>query len=439
MGPFDLAIGAIALASFILMARNMMASPDRLPLPRRQRGEAGPAIYVGPLPDRSPDPGMGARIAAIIRQAGVDATIAYTLVRADKPALVKRLEREIERVRLAYESTGSPRYQERLRVLERMYLDVVRSARPYTGGTVLIVWGGPGEVDARTVKTLIEAETGLELREYKGTIEEALQEAKSLVASGEPSLALPWIERPGERSIVLGVDPDYGALVALEWPRDFETHVGIIGPTGKGKTVLLLGLVSQLASPELEDRPSIVVIDPKGDLAGLVPRAVPDARAARSPLEAASRACAARGTIVLGPGPADQGAEAVRALLDCYVSGRAGHRTVLVVDEAWRYLGEAEAYIEASVRQGRSLGLHIVYSTQSFDDISSIVAENTGTLIVFGGTAESYKRKAESLGIPGSMLDVLPVGTAVVRRGERTVKTRIFNFQAYVEPAERTA
>ncbi len=441
MGLFDIFIGIIALASLALLVKNMAISPEILGTRKRRGGEGpGPLVYVGNLPSRKPDPAMGSRIAAIIRQSGLDATIAYTLIRADKPALIKRLEREIERARLAYESTGSPKYQERMRVLEKLYLDVVRSAKPYTGSTILVVWRGRERPhDARAVKTLIEAETGLELKEFRGTIEEALQQARSLVAGVEPNIALPWVERPGEDSIVVGIDPDHGALVALDWPKDFETHIGIVGPTGRGKTVLLLGIAAQLASSELGDRPSVVVIDPKGDLAGLIARAVPEAFTATSIEEAVREACSRRATVIIGPRLAGQGANAVRSLLECYVQGRARHRSVLVVDEAWRYLGDAEAYMEASVRQGRSLGLHIIYSTQSFEDIESIIAENTGTLIVFGGSAETHKKSAESLGIPARELEYLPVGTALVRIRGRTVKTRIFNFQGYLEPAERTA
>jgi len=443
MGPFDILLGALAAASLALMARNMLQSPS-IRVPTRARGgdsrvylrgrPVRPLVYVAGLPRGRPDPALGARIAALIRQSGLDATLAFTLLKASKPDLMKRLERDIEKARLAYEATGNPRYRERLASLRRLYMDIARSTRPYAGATVLIIWAEPGrESEARALKTLLEAETGLELKPHRGSVLQALLRSDSLLGSGPAALPVPWVESAGESSIAIGVDPDYGALVALEWPRDFETHVGIIGPTGKGKTVLLLGLAMQLSLPTLRERPGLVVIDPKGDLAPRVARLVPGAEYWDDPVSLAREACERRSTYILGPGPAERGAELVRAMLECYTRGEARGRTVLLVDEAWRYLGEAAEYMEATVRQGRSLGLHIVYSTQSFDDISETIAENTGVLIVFGGTAESYQRKASALGLPGEELAVLPVGTAIARIRGRTVRVRVFNFESYAE------
>ena len=443
MGPLDILLGALALASLGLMARNLLAT-ERIRVPVRPAGAeeavyirgrpVRPLIYTAGLPRDKPDPSMGARIAQIIRQSGLDATISFTLLRADKPDLLRRLEKDIERARLAYEATGSPRYRERLEVLQRMYTDIARSTRPYVGGTTLIIWADSGrEAEARAVKTLIEAETGLSFREHQKSLVSALLKHETLLGGEPPHLPLPWTGEPGENSVAIGVDPDYGGLVGLEWPRDFETHVGVIGPTGKGKTVLLLGLVMQLSLPSLPEPPAIVVIDPKGDLAEMVARGVPGTRVLSSPGEA----CEARAVYIVPPDTAENGGAVIRELLDCYTRGDARHRTVLVVDEAWRFLdGEAAKYIESSVRQGRSLGLHIVYSTQSFDDISETIAENTGVLIVFGGTAESYRRKAARLGIPGEDLSYLPVGTAILRRRGRTRRVRVFNFEAYLQPGD---
>ncbi len=441
MGPLDILLGVLALASLGLMARNLLAT-GKIRVPVRPPSGEGPVyvrgrpvrplIYTAGLPRDKPDAGMGARIAQIIRQSGLDATIAFTLLRADKPDLIRRLERDIERARLAYEATGSPRYRERLESLQKMYTDIARSTRPYVGGTTLIIWASSGqEAEARAVKTLIEAETGLSFREHSRGLVSALLEHDTLVGGEPPTLPLPWTSEPSENSVAIGVDPDYGGLVGLEWPRDFETHVGVIGPTGKGKTVLLLGIVMQLSLPSLPEPPAIVVIDPKGDLASMVSRSVPNARI----LSSAREACESRAVYIVTPSASEEGDSVIRELLDCYVRGEASHRTVLVVDEAWRFLsGDAVRYVESSVRQGRSLGLHIVYSTQSFDDISETIAENTGVLIVFGGTAESYRRKAARLGIPGEELSYLPVGTAILRRRGRTRRVRIFNFEAYLQP-----
>jgi len=66
-----------------------------------------------------------------------------------------------------------------------------------------------------------------------------------------------------ENSLILG-EVLQGYFQAFVAPQDLKTHVGIVGPTGGGKSKLLEHIFRQLASKE--DRPAIVLMDPKGDL-----------------------------------------------------------------------------------------------------------------------------------------------------------------------------
>jgi DNA helicase HerA-like ATPase len=94
----------------------------------------------------------------------------------------------------------------------------------------------------------------------------------------------------------------------------------------------------------------------------------------------------------------------------------------------------ASNYINDTVRQGRSLGLHIVYATQSFDDLEHNIVENTGVLIVFGSESTEYAKNAQKLGFDSSELMFLPVGVAFIRRRSKgTIPVRVFNFESYLK------
>src|SRR5215471_6074864 len=63
-----------------------------------------------------------------------------------------------------------------------------------------------------------------------------------------------------KRGLCLGTDPD-GEVIYLK-PKHLRTHLHIIGPTGQGKSRLLLWLFQLLCHT---GRP-IILVDPKGDL-----------------------------------------------------------------------------------------------------------------------------------------------------------------------------
>ncbi len=439
MSPLDVLIGVISIMTLIVMLRNLGVSGNIIDsVVRRDCSEeriqiqgktVEPVVYIADLPSKDNSNSLGIRLSSIIRHSGLNATLAYTLIRSDKSELLRRVEKDIERTRLAHEATKNPKYAERLRVLSRLYSDIARTLKPYTGSTILIVWKDENVSyeEIRAVKTLIEAETGLKFRRHRRGVLDALGSTTSIVASKPPHLDPLLVDRAGENSIVLGREPEYDALVTLDWPKDFETHIGIIGPTGRGKTVLMLGIIVQLSMlPDTLKPPSVIVFDPKGDLKRLLDRAPLDTY----PLKDVALPCVERGLYVVDDGLEH---EVLTAVLSCVHKGRNEHKIVVVMDEAWRYIEEASDYIVSSVRQGRSLGLHIVYATQSFDDIPEIVLDNTGTLIIFGGHSKGYAEKASRFGLNVETLNYLPIGTAILRRNSQNLTVQVFNFESYLK------
>jgi hypothetical protein len=101
---------------------------------------------------------------------------------------------------------------------------------------------------------------------------------------GEASM--PGVNRSGSRPLrpldavtgtgrVIGESafPGDGRKVVLP-VRDALQHLHVLGPTGVGKSTLLLGLIAQ----DIEARHGVVVIDPKGDLVGDVLERIPKSR-----------------------------------------------------------------------------------------------------------------------------------------------------------------
>ncbi len=453
MGVFDIIIGLISIISFILILRNTGYRSVRNTIAQHRPKHAGdgkiivdgkiltPVIYTGPpIPRERLDEGLPYRLAAIIRQARVNATIATTMMRINKDAALSRLERDIERARMAYEATRHVKYSEKLSVLEKLYRDIARSTAPYAGSLTLIVWLGESEPESRAeaVRSLFEAEMGVKLSKFNGSLSEALATTRDLMDNNGIAV-LPWDPVRGE-PIILGVHPDYGILYALSWPRDFQTHIGIIGPTGRGKTVLMALVAFQLNTKN-PGGTSIVILDPKGDLERLVEKSGIEIQELEE--ESYSLPCYQPGAYK----PAGRGKEKhenakrlLAALLDSAEQDACTIPVVVFVDEAWRFLGELENYMESSIREGRSRGLYIIYATQTPRDIPRNILDNTGVQIIFGGYTRSYTEDSQILGLKTEDLLYLPVGTAIVKKkGEPPFKVRVFNYEEYVKkPASRS-
>jgi len=94
-----------------------------------------------------------------------------------------------------------------------------------------------------------------------------------------------------------------------------------------------------------------------------------------------------------------------------------------------------------ALREGRSKGLHVIYATQSPDDLPDSILTNTGTLIVFGGYTRNYTESARRLGLDDSRkLLELPVGTAMVKiKDLPPIEARLIGFHEYVKRGGATS
>lgn len=75
------------------------------------------------------------------------------------------------------------------------------------------------------------------------------------------------------RTVARATAPGVTANLTLD-ARDALHHLHVLGPTGTGKSTLLVGLIAQ----DMEDGRAVVVVDPQGDLVRDVLERVPDAR-----------------------------------------------------------------------------------------------------------------------------------------------------------------
>jgi len=480
---FEVLIGILALASFILIARNMRVHGFQSGLRARVMGcdegssvevegkRLRPIIYVSEDILRDDTGTLGERLANLARSVRMNVTYATSLFHVERSALLARLEEEIKKAEFGYQATRHVRYSERLRFLKSLYNDVARSHAPYAYRYVVVVWAEEDrrEEDARAeaFRSMVEAEAGIRLRRVSSSILEALipgEDSPLLAGSqGYASLLANIVEPPG---IVVGRDPE-GRIVALSWPHDFETHVGIFGPTGRGKTVLLFGISSQLGarSDSMLDPFMVAVVDPKGDLAKMLaplasyvyrvgedsciqlPRleGLAEELLAEAGVEGRIRLCEGsllrRGLVVFDlsglPNEArDAAASAILVSLTVEASeGVLPGRVVLVVDEAWRLVQHGYRHMILALREGRSRGLYVVYATQNPDDLPDPVVSNTGTLFVFGGYTRAYTEAARRLGLDDARLLLrLPLGTAMLKlKDTPPLQVRVLGFHEYVK------
>ena len=489
---FEVIVGTMAVASLIMIIRNTRATGTlQVSIRRAVQGGGGedtaviyegveyePVIYVSEDPVRDESGRLGERLVNLARSVRVNVTYSTTLFRAEKGRLLSYIEDQIVKAQFAYQATRHVRYSERLRFLKELYNEVARTHTPYSYRLGVIVWiprGSPeAKAKAEAFKSMVEVEAGVKLERVKArNIIEAIIPEAGILGKATPSAVFAGTgEMPG---IVIGRDSD-GRLIVLDWPRDFETHIGVYGPTGRGKTVLLAGIAGQLASRSETrlDPYMVVVIDPKGDLARLLERmatrvykplpgyCVPVPRTEGMAESLLSKVLGGyptksvgvcegsilrRGLVVydLTHLPNEDRDIAASLLLTSLVIEASEHglpgRVVAVIDEAWRISsGEAIHFVWA-LREGRSKGLHIVYATQSPDDVPDAILTNTGTLIVFGGYTRSYTEAARRLGLDDARrLLELPVGSAMVKiKDLPPVEARLIGFHEYVKRGPRAS
>ncbi|MEB2837278.1 MAG: DUF87 domain-containing protein [Desulfurococcales archaeon] len=438
MDPFLAFIGAMSAASLALLLKGTFTQQAPRPSLAREgdlevsiEGERlHGVVYVSEdLPASERDPGR--RVFRIARDAGVSVSIVSSLYKVRRDRILSRLEESLARVEAAYSVSRSARLKSMLETLSSLYEEVALTSQPYWGSLGVVVWvpeGPEGLARAEAFKTLLEAELGITLKRVPGgsCMDAIAPPPGPRPASKASSLVMP----PRQHSVrgypvILGWRLDVeSAVYALDYPGDFAAHIGIVGPTGRGKTVLLAGVVAQLAAAsEAWGEPwRIVVVDPKGDLASLVSEI--------------------GGGRVEVYGPEVDAGEGVRVIGGLWSRRESlGGPVVVVVDEAWRHMSLEPSLFEAIAREGRSLGFHLVYAVQEPSDIPGAVADNTGTFIVFGGKTESYSELAARLGVRrlADELLELPVGEAIIaRRDSRPVPIRVVDFGKLLKTASTT-
>ncbi len=445
MDPLLVVTAGMGAASLALMLRNMLKQSRLAPEVGLVPDGLGVIVdgrrYVGVVYVADGQPARRASGEALVRTArsmGLTMTIAVSHVRLRKDRLLRTLESEMQRIELALASTGLAKYRERLKFLERLYAEVSRAHTPYASSIVIVVWVPQDKPEARAeaeaFRSLAEAELGVELREARLAGPEEL--AKALFSTVHPDVAANAAppgtepETGGEGVLVGRRSGDPSRLVQLDWPRDLEAHMGVVGPTGRGKTVLLAGLASQLTARLGR---LVVVVDPKGDMTSLL------GRVADKVLAGTRGAGAwAPGELVVynlsGLPQAGRGAAAASIVEEALDRAYRGEGAVLVVDEAWRLLSQDPRPLEAAVREGRSLGLHVVYAVQSPGDIPEVILENTRAYAVFGGPGRAYAEAVESLGLEPEGLTRMGVGEAVLKKAEAVERVVVFNFAKYLKP-----
>mgnify|MGYP001770651288 CR=1 FL=1 len=481
---FDIFLGGIAVATAVLMVRNLRSTGDFKFRFNVKHGDASGgelSVYVDGrrlvgipyvaegMPREGED--LPLRLARIVRSSRLSVTFISSMYSVSKSSLLKELEEEIRKVDFAYAATRYVKYRERLNFLESLYKEVMRSQVPYVGGFAFIVWVNPNDRDsqlnAEAFRDLVEAETQVTIRRADAS------DLSRLLTSLQPS----WVSERApvvanrrdindESGVVLGEDEDEpGNVVVLRWPDGFRVHIGVFGPTGRGKTVMLSGVAVQLAarSHTFGDPTAVVVIDPKGDLASLlsgvadsyvkpgldscVPMPRLDGVAARliesssetgegATVKVCSGQLSPKGLMVydLSGLPNEvrnvYGSLLVSSLALSASEGGLGGRVVLIIDEAWRFSKGSAVHMEFSLREGRSRGLYVIYATQLPSDVGRPIVDNTGYKIVFGGFTNYYIELGAQLGLERpEELKSLPVGHALLKdEVGRVRKVKIMNF-----------
>ncbi|MCX8195711.1 MAG: ATPase [Acidilobaceae archaeon] len=481
MSPIDVLIAFLALLSVALIVRNMIASGD-LRVPLWVRASSGLKAKIGGtsfkgyvlVAERVPagDEGASERLVELAKSLRISATFASTVLKVEAGKLLKYLEEEIKKAELAYAATKHVKYAERLRALQELYKRAAKDHKAYVGSLAVILWVPEGPEEARAVetfRTLAEAELGVTLRrtESDGSIASLLSHLPPLETSlNVKPLAISEKHVADKRGIIVGKRIDLEELFVLDWPKDFEAHLGVFGPTGRGKTVLLAGLSSQLGfqSESQLDPYMVAVIDPKGDLKALLSKAgakvvrvegcVPVPRTdgiaeelvkssretgwGKSKVKACEGSLLERGFVLydLADLPNEDRNVAASMILSSIVieaseKGLPG-RVAVVLDEAWRVAQGSAQHLIMALREGRSKGVHVIYATQSPSDVPQAVLDNTRVMVVFGGFTRNYVELARRLGLESSEhLLKMPVGEAFVKVGDSPpLLVSVYNYKA---------
>ncbi|AFZ70600.1 putative ATPase [Caldisphaera lagunensis DSM 15908] len=481
---FDFIIGIIAFVSIFLILKNMRSGTDlALPLKikPKKKGEvieyeingkkyAGIAYISDNLPRGGED--LPKRLIRIARSSRLSVSFISNMYNVNKSSLLKLIDEEMKKADLSFSTTNQTKYRERLRFLEDLYKEVARIGVPYIGSFGFIVWidkdDRDSELYAESFRSLVEAEAQIKTRRISN-IEEILSITNPMDTIDEStSFAITSADDIGEyEGIVIGEEYDeHGKTVLLSWPDHFKHHIGIFGPTGRGKTVLLAGIAMQLSliSSITKNPQSIIVIDPKGDLSSLLRKnadfyiepgindcvKIPRMNGLANKLIESSMKTGEGGKINLCEGHMEKKGLMVYNLSkmpnetrNVYASllisslalqaSEEGFSTplVLIIDETWRIVNNSYFHLEFAMREGRSKGLYTIYATQIPSDVGKNIIDNTGVKVIFGGFTNYYVDISQQIGIENAdILKELPVGHMILKienNREKTVKVIDFN------------
>ncbi len=448
MAVIDYLIMVLMAASALVIYRNLSSEKLRLKVrgPREDFSINGRSVKPYVLfveGDEALSEVKARRLSEVLASIGVDSAVVVTYFNVDRSHLLKMLEEEIKSVEFKYHTTRLPRYQARLEFLKGVYARVARLQSAIASTIHVIVFAG-SDSELNVVKRSLEAELGVNVRvgSYEG-LAPMISSARPVI--GGSHRLPPPVRHDWGAKVIVGSRRS-GGVAALSWPRDLEAHVGVFGPTGRGKTVLLAGLAAQLST--VPERPySIIAVDPKGDLSKLLEPVADLVVRIRPGLQVAARSGPCIGSPLLqgltvfdlsGVSEEEKNSIAIKILssiVDHVVSGGAPGRVVIVVDEAWR-ISSASHLFKLIAREGRSKGLHMIYASQSPADMPRDILFNTRVFLVFGGSEASYLEAAASIGLSSDLLESLKdleTGEAVLKVGSAKGEVvRVLEFHEYL-------
>jgi DNA helicase HerA-like ATPase len=491
MDPTLLITGALAGASLIIMLRNTqrlgeiplykpkifndLNNPTEIKIKIGAKEYKGYILVADELPKREEN--LGEKILHALKASNVSATLINGIYLVEKDRLLSDLDEKVKKLEVLYENTKMVKYKKELEFIKEVYSSVLKMYKPYVGGLIVIVWSDE-DSKVEALKSLLEVEFGISLRRIKlNTPLELLAPPAKVIRTDErtPFILSKIIEV--DKGVVIGKSIEKDMLITLNWPLDFEKHVGVIGPTGKGKTVLLAGIAAQLQAFHVQERDpfSIVVVDPKGDLVELIEN-VADRVERITDISPAiktesyenilnsvnndlnlikpTNSCTKISTLKVENGlqvfdlsPLENSIKGLgMTIILCqlireHLMGRPKGRRVVIVDEAWRLREKGLQILETIIREGRSRLLHLVYAIHDVIDVNDIILTNTSTLIVFGSSNEKYANKIESIGFKEAreILQGLVTGEALVKKSNNELEVvRILNFKKLLGKTIRT-
>ncbi|GEM_PF-1517146 len=215
-------------------------------------------------------------------------------LRIDRRKLLKHIENEMLNIRAVIDTVKEPhtikRHELRLRLLERLYEKII-SSRDIERVVLIVKIRGEGN-NVETVRETLETLSEMIISFFKLGLGVMLRKAGDSEVRDLVRYELGVIDKPRGKPIVIEtqrlaslqpipynkkprIEDMDGIYVGYDlesgWPVVIDKsmlckHIGVIGPTGRGKTVTLASFIeSILAIDEL----SVIAIDFKGDLVSL--------------------------------------------------------------------------------------------------------------------------------------------------------------------------